>query len=126
MVNEPQTSVELRETKNAKQCKSCKGLDEISSEAKLLLHYHHKLNHMGFDKLKYLENAGYLPSKITKAEKVVCAACQIGKSHLKPAEKGSIVIKDEIKEPGDLFHMDQISWLLYLVFCDYFAFFRSF
>ena len=37
----------------------------------------------------------------------MCAAYQIGKAHLTPVEKGSIVIKDELKEPGDLIHMDQ-------------------
>ena len=62
---------------------------------------------MGFDRLKDLARAGYLPSKITKAEKVVCAACQIGKAHLKSADKSPIVSKDKIKEPGDLIHMDQ-------------------
>ena len=63
----------------------------FSPEARILLHYHNKLDHMGFDKLKDLARASYLPSKITKAEKVVCAA----------------FIKDEINEPGDLVHMDQ-------------------
>jgi len=69
VVNEPQTLVELREAKNVKQCKSCKGLGDISSAARALLHYHNKLDHMGFDKLKDLAKAGYLPRKITKTEK---------------------------------------------------------
>ena len=62
---------------------------------------------MGLDKLKDLVRAGYLPRKITKVERIVCAACQIGKVHLTYADKGSVVIKNEIKEPGDLVHMDQ-------------------
>ena len=36
----PQTLVELRETESVKQCKSCKGLGDISSAARALLHYH--------------------------------------------------------------------------------------
>jgi len=48
-----------------------------------------------------------LPSRITKAEKVICAECQIGKAHSKSADKSTIVSKDKIKEPGDLIHMDQ-------------------
>ena len=103
----PQTIVELRKAKHVKQCISCKSLGDISPEARILLHYHNKLDHMGFDKEEDLTCAGYLPSKITKAEKAVCAAYQIGKASLKSAEKGSIVIKDETKETRDLVHMDQ-------------------
>ena len=103
----PQTLVELREAKAVKQWKLCKILSDISLVARLLLCYHNKLDHIDFDKLKGLTSAGYLPSKITKAEKVGCAAYQIGKAHLKPAAKGSIVIKDETKDPGDAVHMDQ-------------------
>ena len=74
---------------------NCKSVDEISSTARLLLHYHNKLDHMGFDKLKELARAGYLPHKMTKAEQVTRAACQIGKAHLTPADKSSSVIKNK-------------------------------
>ena len=60
----PQTLVEQREVQNVKQCKSCKGLVDISPKARALLHYHNKLDHLGFDKIKDLAHAGYLPSKI--------------------------------------------------------------
>ena len=53
---------------------------------------------MVFYKLKDLASTGCLPSKITKAKKVLCAVYQIGKAHLKSAEKISIGIKDEIKQ----------------------------
>ena len=66
-----QTLVELRETNAVKQCKSCKSLGEISPAVRILLHYHNKLDHMSFDKLKDLARAGYLPSRITKAERIV-------------------------------------------------------
>ena len=56
--------MELRKAKSVKQCKSYKDLGNIP-KAQALLHYHNKLNHMGFDKLKDFANAGYLPSKIT-------------------------------------------------------------
>ena len=63
----------MREAKNFKKCKSCKGLDDISPVARAFLCYHNKLDHMGFDKLKDLTHAVFfiflLPSKITKAEK---------------------------------------------------------
>ena len=49
----------------------------------------------------------FLPYEISLAEKVICAACQMGKAHLKALGKRKIVKKDSIKEPGDLFHMDQ-------------------
>ena len=47
-----QTLVELREAKTVKQYKSCNNLGDISPAARKLLHYHNKLEHMGFDKLK--------------------------------------------------------------------------
>ena len=50
--------MELREDKNVKQNKSCKGLGDISLEARAFLHYHKKLDHMGFDKLKDIARAG--------------------------------------------------------------------
>ena len=42
-----------------------------------------------------------------RANSVVCAACQAGKSHIKPASKSGKIVKGKIKEPGDLIHMDQ-------------------
>ena len=58
----PQTLVELKGAKNVKQCKSYNILGDISPVARILLHYHNKLDHMGFDRLKDLARAGYLPS----------------------------------------------------------------
>ena len=84
----------MSEAKNVKQCKSCKGLGDISPEARAFLHYHNKLDHMGFNKLKDLASDGYIQSKITKAEKVICAEYQIGKARLNSEEKASIVVKD--------------------------------
>ena len=73
----PQTLVELRESGAVKQCKPCKCLGDIPSTSRELLHYHNKLDHIDFDKLKDLARAGHLPSRTTKAKRVVFAACTL-------------------------------------------------
>ena len=66
----PQTLVELRGAQNVKQCESCKFLGVIFlPEARTILHYHNKLDHMVFDKLKDLARAGYLPRKLLRQKK---------------------------------------------------------
>ena len=85
-------------------------LGGLSPEAKLLLHYHNILDHMGFGALRDLAKEGYLPRKIADAENVVCAACHIGKGHKRAAEKDHSIISGNIKEPGDVVHMDQVEF----------------
>ena len=71
-----------------------------------MLHYHNILDHMGSDDLKDLARKGYLPHSISLAEKVICAACQMGKAH-KLARGSTTIVNEEIKNPGDLVNMDQ-------------------
>ena len=52
-----QTLMELREAKAVKQWKSFKSSGDILPAARVLLHYHNKLDHMGFNKLKELARA---------------------------------------------------------------------
>ena len=70
----------------------------LVSRGKTILHYHNKLDHMGFGALKDLAKRGFLPRKI---------ACHIGKGIKRAAEKGTSIISDKIEKPGDLFHTDQ-------------------
>ena len=92
---------------NSNKCKVCKPYASLSKNARLLLHYHNILDHMGFEDLKDLARKGFLPHNISLAEKVVCAACQMGKAHKLARGKTPIVNKEDITDPGDLVHMDQ-------------------
>ena len=89
------------------KCKVCKPYASLSMNARLLLHYHNKLDHMGMRELKDLARQGFLPKCISLAEHVVCAACQMGKAHKKAKGIKSIAKKGSIKDPGDLIHMYQ-------------------
>ena len=86
-------------TPHSRECGDCEvNFDNLSQPSRLLLHYHNKLDHMGFKSLKDLARAGFLPKCIMRANSVVCAACQAGKSHIKPASKSGKIVKGEIKE----------------------------
>ena len=54
-----------------------------------------------------MERVCFLSNSIAKANAVVCAGCQAGKSHIKAVSKTSNIVKKKIEEPGDLVHMDQ-------------------
>ena len=62
---------------------------------------------MGFEDIKDLARHGYFPECISLAEKVVCAACQMGKAHRMARGSDSIIKNEDIKDSGDLIHMDQ-------------------
>ena len=50
---------------------------------------------------------GFLPKEISIAEKVICAACQMGKAHKTARGTSPITKSINTTEPGDLIHMDQ-------------------
>ena len=83
--------------------------ENLSQLSRLLLHYHNKLDHMGFKQVRQLASVGFLPRCIAKANAVLCAGCQAGKSHLKSASKTGKIVKENIAKPGDLIHMDQVQ-----------------
>ena len=56
--------------------------------------------------LQDVEREGILPRVIANYDIPMCTHCQIGKTH-KRAKANKQIIKENIKHPGDLIHMDQ-------------------
>ena len=76
------------------ECKDCTvNFDNLSQPSRLLLHYHNKLDNMGFKQVMQLASVGFLPRCIAKANAVVCAGCQAGNSHLSSARKTGKIVK---------------------------------
>ena len=89
-------------------CEDCSvSFDNLTQPSRLLLHWHNKLDHMGFDAIRALASKGFLPKCIARANAVKCAACQAGKQIKKPASRKGKIIGDTVRKPGDLIHMDQ-------------------
>ena len=66
---------------NSNSCKTCNiSFNNLDNAQRTLLHWHNKLDHMGFSQIKDLAKKGYLPSIIINAQKVICPACQQGKA----------------------------------------------
>ena len=94
--------------KKAKPCTDCAiSFENLTQPSRVMLHYHNKLDHMGFDAMRALARRGFLPKCIIRANAIKCAACQAGKAHIKAANKDGRLIKQTIINPGDLIHMDQ-------------------
>ena len=95
--------------KMSDSCTTCKiSFDNLTNAQRALLHWHNKLDHMGFTQLKDLAKRGYLPPTIATAQKVICPACQQGKAIKITANKDNKIVKDTVViNPGDLIHMDQ-------------------
>ena len=72
-----------------------------------MLHYHNKLDHMGFNAMCALAHRCVLPKCIIRANTIKCAAYQAGKAHIKAANKDGRLVKQTIINPRDLIHMDQ-------------------
>ena len=96
------------EVKQPMTCKDCTvSFENLTQPSRLLLHWHNKLDHMGFDAIRALASKGFLPKCIARANAVKCAACQAGKQIKKPASRKGKIIGDTVIKPGDLIHMDQ-------------------
>ena len=47
--------------------------ENLTQPSRLLLHYHNKLDNMGFDAIRALANKGFLPKYIAMINAVKCA-----------------------------------------------------
>jgi len=82
------------EVAQLRECKACTvNFENLSQPSRLLLHYHNKLDHMGFKQVRQLASVGFLPRCIAKANDVVCDGCQAGNSHLSSASKTGKIVK---------------------------------
>ena len=79
----------------------------LSNKTWELISCRERLGHISVDTIKFLSKLDYLPKKISDADKPICASCQYGKASKRPAQYGTIGKHNNIREPGDLFHMDQ-------------------
>lgn len=95
-----------------KSCKDCEvSFQNLTQPSRILLHYHNKLDHMGFDAMRALACKVFPPKCLIKANTAKCAACQAGKAHIKAASRKGKTIGETIIKPGDLIHMDKPSQL---------------
>ena len=63
------------EVRCLEDCKECKvSFENLSQPSRLLLHYHNKLDHMGFDAIRALARKGFMPKCLKRANAVKCAA----------------------------------------------------
>ena len=83
------------------KCKVCTPYADLSKNARLLLHHHNRLDHMGFVELKELARQQFLPKEITLAERVICASRQMGKGHKTARGKSQITKSVTSKVPGE-------------------------
>ena len=76
-----------------------------------LLHWHYRLGHLPFDRIKQLVSAGQLPKCLLSCKKPFCSACQYGKMTKRPRR-----VKGEDKKatktatrPGQIVSVDQLE-----------------
>ena len=67
--------------------------DNLDNTKGLLLHWHSKLHHIGFNQMKDSTKRGYLPKILNRARSVKCLACQQGKAHMTASETTSNIVK---------------------------------
>ena len=79
----------------------------LTDDQKLLLHYHEKLDHMNFKRIKHYCKLGLLPKRLAKVEAPVCLACQMGKGHKVSRSRHNKIVNETITKPGQLVHVDQ-------------------
>ena len=85
------------EVKQPVTCKYCTvAFENLTQPSRLLLHWHKKLDHMGFDAIRALASKGFLPKCIARANAVKCAACQARKQIKKPASRKGKIIGDTV------------------------------
>jgi len=81
--------------------------DALTGSQRLLLHWHRRMCHLDMRKIQDMARQGHLPRALANCDIPICPFCQYGKAHKRAAEKGRIVDKDKITQPGDLISMDQ-------------------
>eukprot|EP00957_Ditylum_brightwellii_P168068 12794817-Ditylum_brightwellii.AAC.1 len=81
--------------------------ENLSRSGRELLTWHHKLNHMPFQTIQNLARQGFLPYHLTRSERLMYSACQLGKQKRLSRNRDSIIAKGDITKHGDLVSTDQ-------------------
>ena len=85
-----------------------KTINNMSKDQRDLLHWHLRLDHLAWRHVQDLARRGYIGNKrLATIKPPVCLGCQLGKAHRLSTTKGSKIIGDWVKQPGDLVHTDQ-------------------
>ena len=86
----------------------CKvSFDNLDNAQITLLHWHSKLDHMGFNALKDLCHKVVLPQILALA-KPINAQLMLKEMHkISKPDKSDRIVKDDVKDPGGLMHTDQ-------------------
>ena len=86
--------------------------DRLQNSQAELLHWHHKLGHTSFHKLRLMAEKGDIPKKLATCKVPLCTACLFGKATRQPWRTKSSVNRIRIKQvqkPGDCVSVDQIE-----------------
>jgi hypothetical protein len=86
--------------------------DRLEDSQSELLHWHHKLGHSSFHKLRLMAAKGDISKRLTTCKVPMCTACLFGKATKRPwrtkAAPNKIKIRT-ITKPGDCVSVDQIE-----------------
>lgn len=84
--------------------------DDLTTE---LLHWHYRLGHLSFPRLKQMAKLGIIPTYLFDAPITICSSCKHGKSKRRPwRTKGKEIrkiYKQDIKRPGECVSVDQLE-----------------
>ena len=83
----------------------------MSSQSEELLHYHHKLGHTGFAKLKTMARKGIIPKYLANAQTPKCMACmysQATRKQWRTKRMKQWMDGSKAKYPGNIVSVDQL------------------
>ena len=86
--------------------------NQLPRSESLLLHWHHKLVHLSFYKLRIMASKGDIPRELSRCCVPLCSACLFGKA-TKRAWRTKVTIicihRQRVTKPGDCVSVDQLQ-----------------
>eukprot|EP00590_Aulacoseira_subarctica_P001421 CAMPEP_0172414700 /NCGR_PEP_ID=MMETSP1064-20121228/1332_1 /TAXON_ID=202472 /ORGANISM="Aulacoseira subarctica , Strain CCAP 1002/5" /LENGTH=1323 /DNA_ID=CAMNT_0013151491 /DNA_START=262 /DNA_END=4233 /DNA_ORIENTATION=+ len=85
---------------------------EFDSPWRELLHWHRRLGHLSFARIKHMAKLGILPKKLATVKPPMCSSCQHAKAKKKPWRSKATqrhIYKQVIDKPGECVSVDQLE-----------------
>ena len=97
----------INDVEKASEAIDVNALNNMSAHQRELLHLHERFGHLNFKALQKLCSHKILPYHLRNITPPVCVACQLGKQHKIKRNKFNKIVSTDIKNVGDLVHIDQ-------------------
>ena len=85
---------------------------EFDSPWRELLHWHRRLGHLSFTRIKHMATLGIIPKKLAQVKPPMCSSCQHAKAKKKAWRTKAAqrhVFKQVIEKPGECVSVDQLE-----------------